>query len=321
MQTLITNSISEAAGCLRNGELVAFPTETVFGLGARFDDEEALKKIFLAKGRPSDNPLILHVSSVEQAKSLCQCVSAEAELLMKHFWPGPLTLVFKKRSSVNNLISAGLDTVALRMPNHAVALSLIQELGLPIAAPSANLSGKPSATKAEHVLHDFNGRIACILEGETVHGIESTVLDCSTEDVFLLRSGSCSVSEIQKLIPNLKINNKQSIEAPRSPGMKYKHYSPNAEVILLKTFSDSSQTFPEIITDAVNSAFIGLDQLLGFSFKKVCICSSPEEYAQNLFSFFRDCDEEKINNIYCQMPTVDGIGLALTERLEKAAGG
>jgi L-threonylcarbamoyladenylate synthase len=227
----------KAGDLLRQGEVVAFPTETVYGLGANALNANAVKKIFLAKGRPHDNPLIVHIAEFEQLKPLVQGISEKAYVLMHRFWPGPLTLIFPKSNLVPNEVTAGLDTVAVRMPRHPVALKLIKEAGVPIAAPSANTSGLPSPTEGAHVLADLNGKIPLILDGgETEVGLESTVVDVTVEPPLILRPGGVTLEEIEDAIGQAAYDpglSKDKNETPRSPGMKYTHYSPKADVFIV----------------------------------------------------------------------------------------
>ena len=199
--------IAEGARYIRKGKLVAFPTETVYGLGANGLDEEAVKNIFIAKGRPQDNPLILHVSKIDEVRPLVKSIPEEAKILMEEFWPGPLTIIFERSSIVPDIITAGLNTVAIRMPNHPVALELIEASGVPIAAPSANTSGKPSPTLAEHVIEDLYGKIDMILDGgPTGVGLESTVLDLTTDVPTILRPGGITLETIRHFIPNAELD-------------------------------------------------------------------------------------------------------------------
>ncbi len=303
VQTLLTESVSEAAAFLLKGELVAFPTETVYGLGAIYSNDSAIQKIYQAKGRPADNPLILHVSKAEQLKQFVGEINLDAKILIEHFWPGPLSIVFKKHSDFD----FALNTIAIRMPAHPVALALINEVG-PVFAPSANLSGKPSSTHYRHVMNDFDGKIPCILKGEVVKGLESTVVDCSGETTKILRLGSLTVEEIQDLLPNIECAESSNPELPLSPGMKYKHYAPAANVHLLS--ASSREFLPQ-------SAFIGFKSPSD-NFATVKLVASVEEYAANLFSFFRECDELGVKNIFCESPPSKGIGRALLERIKKA---
>lgn len=220
---------------LKSGEVVAFPTETVYGLGADATNPDAIKKVFSIKGRPSDNPLIIHISDKKQLGDFAKVISDDAQKLMNTFWPGPLTLIFKKKPEVLDLITAGLDTVALRQPNHPLALRLIEQTG-PLAAPSANSSGKPSPTRAEHVKEDFGETFPVIDSSKTDIGLESTVLDITSEPYTIYRPGAISAKEISNVIGKKVVQNTESSKdtAAKSPGTKYSHYAPQAEVRWLK---------------------------------------------------------------------------------------
>lgn len=232
--------IEEAARILKTGGLVAFPTETVYGLGGNGLDKEAARKIYAAKGRPSDNPLILHVSKMEEVYPLVENVSEKAKLLMESFWPGPLTLILKKSKIVPLESTGGLDTVAIRCPDNALTLELIERAGLPVAGPSANLSGSPSPTEASHVYHDLSGRIEGILDDGAVGiGVESTILDMSTETPTLLRPGAITLEDLTDVLgekpeidPTLLGKKMEDGFIPKAPGMKYRHYAPKAEMVL-----------------------------------------------------------------------------------------
>jgi L-threonylcarbamoyladenylate synthase len=232
-QVLKPSQIGIAAALLRQGECVAFPTETVYGLGANALDEEAIVKIFIAKGRPEDNPLIIHCHNRSQLTDLVTGWSPQAEILMDTFWPGPLTLVLPKKPAVPDIVTGGLATVALRFPSHPVAINLLQAADLPIAAPSANISGRPSPTSAQHVLEDMSGKIAAIVDGgPTGGGVESTVLDCTVFPFRILRPGGITYEELSPLVP-VEMGYEPHSDTPRAPGMKYRHYSPNTRVVLI----------------------------------------------------------------------------------------
>ncbi len=231
-QVLSSKDIERAAQLLKSGQLVAFPTETVYGLGACIFNPEAILSIFKAKGRPSDNPLIAHLSSVEQTEEVAQEIPPSFYRLAEHFMPGPLTVVIKKRSHVPSLVSAGLDSIALRIPSHPVAQALIRCVGEPLVAPSANLSGKPSATQAKHVLEDFDGKIAAIIDGgKTNFGLESTVVSLLGDQPVLLRPGAITREQIEEVLQCSITTASHSGKGPAlSPGMKYRHYAPAAPV-------------------------------------------------------------------------------------------
>lgn len=222
---------------IQSGEIVAFPTETVYGLGADAFNAEAISKVFSLKGRPSDNPLIVHISDKEQLLDFTEDVSDLAKKLISHFWPGPLTLVFKKRDHVLDVVTAGLDTVAIRMPDNKIALELIQKTG-PLVAPSANKSGTPSPTKASHVFSDFGNSVLIIDGGSTQLGLESTVLDISGEKPIILRPGSIGISELESILEIPVSMEKPNIVKPKSPGQKYSHYKPSAEINWLQDSHD-----------------------------------------------------------------------------------
>ncbi len=276
--------LSEAALAIKNGKLVAFPTETVFGLGANAYDDDACKSIYTAKGRPSDNPLIVHVHNMEMAKSLIASYDDRFEKLSKAFWPGPISFVLKKSDKVCKTVSAGLDTVAVRMPSNKIALELIKRAGVPIAAPSANISGRPSPTRSEHVIFDLSGRSDYILCSDDFPiGLESTVVDLSTEDTVILRPGFVSANMIKEktgIIVKSHDSNKK-VSVPKSPGTKYKHYSPNARVYMV----DSSFTKNDIVDFALSkNSSAGKTKFLEYQ--------NDVEMAKNLFADFRQADKD-----------------------------
>ena len=310
MKTLVTDSPTEAARFISAGGIVAFPTETVYGLGANVFDERAIEKIFAAKRRPSDNPLIVHVASPCQISLVASSIPETAQSLIKTFFPGPLTVVLPKRETVSSLASAGLSTIGVRMPKNTIANTFISECDTPIVAPSANLSGKPSPTTWQAVFEDLNGRVDCILKGDATEiGLESTVVDCTEDPPILLRPGAISMEQIQATVPSIQPISGEQQEI-RSPGMRHQHYSPSAAVRLI--YSGDSLAVDE------NSAFIGLhDRPSAFSVKR--ICGSVDEYARDVFEFFRECDRHQIATIYCEAITETGIGAALMDRLLRAS--
>ena len=312
METVLTKSPIEAAEFIKRGGIVAFPTETVYGLGANVFDEKAIEKIFQAKQRPNDNPLIAHVGSVEQIKLLVSEISETAQKFINEFFPAPLTLVLPKSKNVPLIATANLETIGVRMPQHDLALEFLRACEMPLVAPSANLSGLPSPTDWQAVFEDLNGRIDCILKGDAIAiGLESTVLDCTSDIPFVLRPGAVTLQQLQKIEPKTKLHKISQTEAPKSPGLKHRHYSPRAKVVLVQSSSFK-------IEPSKTSAFIGLNEPEG-KFILVKICSSIENYAHEVFSFFRRCDKENIEIIYCGIVEEKGIGLALMDRLKRAS--
>lgn len=314
MKTIVTSSIKRAAEFIKKGDIVGFPTETVYGLGANVFDDNAIKKIYIAKNRPQDNPLIVHISKVEQIEYLVKKINVCAKRIIEKFFPGPITIVLEKNDVISELVSGGLNTIAIRMPSLEITRKFINECGVPIAAPSANLSGSPSPTNWRHVFNDLYGRIPCILKGpECDIGIESTVVDCTKNKPVILRPGIISLEDLKKIFPDVRVYHSVKTSKPKSPGMKYRHYSPNAKVILIDTEDD----FWKYKFDKKNSAFIGFLKIEGLKkFKRV---NDLRDYARNLFDFFRKCDKEKVKIIFCQKVPETGLGLAIMNRLTKAA--
>lgn len=312
ISTFRTTDPTEAAGFIIRGGVVAFPTETVYGLGAAIFDEAAVRKIFEAKGRPSDNPLIAHVGDVGQVELLALELSADAEKLIEHFFPGPLTLVVKKADAVPAIATAGLDTIGIRMPNSKLALAFLRECGTPIVAPSANVSGRPSPTTWQAVLEDLDGKIDCILQGEpTDIGLESTVVDCSVEPPMLLRRGAVSIDELRAVVPSMRELASGEAGAEKSPGLRHKHYSPRAKVAIGRELPAGF---------AGRAAFIGMRKPEDV-FAQTRVVSSAEEYAAALFEFFRECDRGGVELIVCEPVPETGIGAALMDRIRRAAEG
>ncbi|MDP4524677.1 L-threonylcarbamoyladenylate synthase [Bacillus halotolerans] len=332
MDELSTNDpqIAQAAALLRDNEVVAFPTETVYGLGANAKSTDAVKKIYEAKGRPSDNPLIVHIADISQLDGLTGPAPDKAKILMKRFWPGALTLILPcKPGALSPRVTAGLDTVAVRMPDHPLALALIRAAGLPIAAPSANLSGKPSPTKAEHVAHDLDGRIAGMMDGgSTGIGVESTVLSCAGETPVLLRPGGITKEQIEAEIGPILVDKglADQNEKPISPGMKYTHYAPSAPLVISEGSPERIQTLIQeyqqggkrvgVLTTEENADFYSAD------FVKSCGRRDQlETVAAALYDALRSFDEEKVDFIIAESFPDTGVGLAIMNRLMKAAGG
>lgn len=310
MQTRLTKSPSVAAEFVKNGGIVAFPTETVYGLGANVFDERAIKKIFEAKQRPNDNPLIAHVGSIEQIESLVSEINGTAQKFIRAFFPASLTLVLPKANKVPLIATANLETIGVRMPENNLALEFLRLCGVPLVAPSANLSGRPSPTTWQAVFEDLDGRIDCILEGEATEiGLESTVVDCTSNFPLILRAGAVTLEDLRKVIPETRIYRHSENEPPKSPGLKHLHYSPRAKVILVSDFRFQISN---------QSAFIGLSEP-NEKFDSVKICLSVKDYAHSVFDFFRQCDRQGIEKIFCQTVEEKGIGLALMDRLKRAA--
>ncbi|MBD8004451.1 L-threonylcarbamoyladenylate synthase [Bacillus norwichensis] len=320
--------VVEAAQYLKEGEVVAFPTETVYGLGANALSDKAVAKIFKAKGRPADNPLIVHIANVNQLDLLTKEIPETAIKLMNEFWPGPLTLIFKsKPDAVSSLVTAGLKTVAVRMPDHPVALALINAAGVPIAAPSANKSGKPSPTMARHVLADLEGLIAGVVDGgPTGVGLESTVLDCTPEVPIILRPGGLSKEEIERVIGQVDQDPalKHSESSPKSPGMKYRHYAPSAPLFLV----DGDKAWIQELIDQKRSSGVKVGVLApeeSASFYKADAVvvsgrrSDLKSVAHTLYQALRSFDEKNLDLIYAEVYPLQGVGEAVMNRLEKAA--
>ncbi|MEX0747108.1 MAG: L-threonylcarbamoyladenylate synthase [Rhodothermales bacterium] len=311
MKTLVTDSPEEAASFVRSGEIVAFPTETVYGLGGDATSEEVVRKIFAAKMRPSDNPLIVHISTRDQVSDLTESVSRSAERLIDRFFPGPLTVILRKSASVPDAVTAGLDTVGIRMPAHPVGQAFLSACGGPVAAPSANISGRPSPTTSEAVLADLDGRVPCVLRGgRSPVGLESTVVDCSGPEPLVLRAGAVSLEDLREVDPRIRPARDDDEGFARSPGMKYRHYSPRARVVL-------TDRAPEHVP--LHEAFIGLEGPSAMESPFVNVCGSVEEYAHELFHFFRRCDEAGVRVVHCGTVPETGLGMALMDRLRRAA--
>ncbi|WP_153720838.1 L-threonylcarbamoyladenylate synthase [Sporosarcina cascadiensis] len=319
----------QAVDILKSGGLVAFPTETVYGLGAIATDEQAVQQIFEAKGRPADNPLIVHIGNKSDAAKYAAEVPEVAERLMEAFWPGPLTLVMEMKPGViAKTVTAGMYTLAIRMPDHPVALALLQKLQLPVAAPSANRSGKPSPTEAEHVYHDLFGKIPLILDGgATGIGVESTVLDVTVTPPVILRPGGISKEQIEELIGTVHLAAKPEDQTttPRAPGMKYTHYAPEAPLFVIEPDAARLETaLNSIHRQGKRVAVIGPDELhtanADWYFSTGAI-SSHEAMAANLYKAIRQSDATEADVILAVETDLSGIGAAVMNRLEKASDG
>ena len=327
-QKIIEDQISAAADILRQGGLVGIPTETVYGLGANALDAEAVNKIFEAKGRPQDNPLIIHVTGAQWLPRYCADVPPLAYVLARKFWPGPLTMILKRKPIVPDATTAGLDTVGVRCPDHQVTLSIIREAGVPVAAPSANTSGRPSCTTAADVMEDMEGRIPLILDGGNCEvGVESTIVDLTGERPRLLRPGGVTPEELRALLGELDIDRAvlgriSNDAVVRAPGMKYKHYAPSAEVYIISGSSEAAARY-------IRRRFGPGDAVLCFAEELPLYdgCNPTAYGSENdvrtlsagLFAALRDLDRPDIRTIYARCPEGGGVAYAVGNRLKKAA--
>lgn len=326
---LVMCNLKEAADLIKKDEVVAFPTETVYGLGANAYSTEAVQKIFEAKGRPTDNPLIIHIADLNALKEVAEQIPDSAEKLIKAFWPGPLTLVLPKKGPLSPLVTAGLETVGIRMPEHPIALELIRLSGVPLAAPSANRSGKPSPTTGAHVQLDLDGKIAGIVDGgPTGVGVESTVVDCTTSPVTILRPGGITAEQLTEVLGEVQVDPALGDELlpPKSPGVKYTHYAPNAPLYLVESINQLKDRLEEekrkgntvgVLTTAENkAAYKDADA--------VVVCGKRAELAtvaQTIYSALRKFDQTGVDVILSETFPEEGIGKAVMNRLKKAAGG
>lgn len=333
MQTLLLSAdqlqtAAIAAELIQKGELVAIPTETVYGLGANGLDEDAVAKIFLAKGRPQDNPLILHICGAEQMELFCHHIPQSAYDLAKAFWPGPLTIVLPARDVVPRRTTGGLDTVAVRCPDNAVTREIIRLSGVPIAAPSANISGKPSTTTAEHVLHDHNGKIAAIVDGGPCRvGVESTIVDLTEERPRLLRPGGIGPEQLMEVLGDLVIDKAVTAQIDKdavvkAPGMKYRHYAPVEPVVIVSGSREKAAAY-------IHRHFTPGDRVLCFEEElPLYEGCNPLSYGQEsdvntlsagLFAALRELDDPSIHQVYARCPVGGGVAYAVQNRLRKAA--
>ncbi len=325
-----------AADVLRSGGLVAFPTETVYGLGANALDEKAVYGIFNAKGRPSDNPLIVHIADTGDLPRLVREVPETAQRLIDAYWPGPLTLVMKKSDVIPPRITAGLDTVGIRMPSHPVARELIALAKVPVAAPSANISGKPSTTTAAHVIEDLAGKVDVIIDsGSSEVGVESTVLDATVDPPVILRPGGITPEQVSRVAGAVQVDaslfgrNDENF-VPRSPGMKYTHYSPEADVYIVdgpmeKVVEFINRKCAENAAKGIKTGVLASEQTMRQYGPATVICAGdrnrPETVAAGLFDNLRRFDHLGVQVIYVEAFDAKGIGLAVMNRLYRAAGG
>lgn len=328
------DTIKHIAKTIQDGGTVAFPTETVYGLGANALDTKAIQKIFEAKGRPSDNPLIVHIAEITQVETLAKDIPVMAYRCMERFWPGPLTLVLKKRDAVPQMVTGGLDTIAIRIPNHPLALAILKESKVPVAAPSANLSGKPSPTIAQHVIEDLNGRVDVIIRGgEAKVGLESTVLDMTCDPPMMLRPGGVLPEQLVEVCGQISMSPSllrelNPGEVAKSPGMKYKHYAPKAQVIVVcgdpkKQVEKICELRERLEKSGKKVGILATTESLQY-YTSNCInmgsALHPEEMASNLFQRLRKFDELGIEVILSESIEEKGMGLAVMNRLLKASG-
>lgn len=318
-------TIDRAAEILKLGGTVAIPTETVYGLAASAYDENAVSKIFTAKGRPQDNPLIVHIADISMLKDICNDITDKALLCAKAFWPGPFTMVLKRSDNIPKGVSAGLDTVAVRMPSDAVARDVIKTSGLPLAAPSANASGSPSPTNPYHVLNDLDGKIDAVIMGyDSGVGLESTVVSLTTNPPRLLRPGGVTVEQLLEVLPDLVVDpavlsELKKGEKAASPGMKYKHYAPKTETVLVTANTDKFVSFVNTKIDCLAVCFN--EEYDDIKTKKLSYGSMYDtgDLAHNLFSVLREVDSMDAKTVYIHAPEKSGVGLAVYNRLIRAA--
>ena len=319
------NAVKTAAELIRAGEVVGMPTETVYGLAANALNGEAVKKIFLAKGRPQDNPLIVHIADFDQIYDLCPAVPPQAKLLADAFWPGPLTMIVPKGDCIPDEVSCGLDTVGIRLPSHPMARALIRESGVPLAAPSANTSGRPSTTTAAHVMHDMDGKIAAVLDGGACGvGVESTVITLALERPRLLRPGGITLEQLRSVLGERALYEKIGDDVKVSaPGMKYRHYAPKAPVTVVRgNPQDTAKYIAAHIGDS--TGVLCFDEYKNMFPNCIVECFGSKDdlgaQAREVFDRLRAFDDTNVTQIWAQCPSDEGLGLAVANRIKKAAG-
>ncbi|MDB8806038.1 MULTISPECIES: L-threonylcarbamoyladenylate synthase [Romboutsia] len=323
--------LKKQAELLKEGKTVIFPTETVYGLGANALDENAVKKIYEAKGRPSDNPLIVHIYDREEVRDLAKDISNKAEIVMDKFWPGPITIILKKKDIVPNTTSGGLDTVAIRMPSHKIARELIKQSGLPIAAPSANMSGRPSPTKGNHVKEEMDGRVSgIVLGGNCDFGLESTVLDLTGEVPMILRPGSITKEDLEEVLGEVLVDpsllKKEDNKKAKAPGMKYTHYSPDADVYIVSgndkdVINKINQIIRENSENGIKSGVMCVEKNKEvYEGEVISLGNTLEEVGSNLFDVLREMDKRNVDIVYSEAFEMTGVGQAIMNRLLKSAG-
>ena len=333
MQTLLlpangAETAQKAAEFIKNGDLVGIPTETVYGLGANGLDPEAVAKIFIAKGRPNDNPLILHIAEAKDMEQYCHSIPQAAWVLAERFWPGPLTMVLPARECVPKCTTAGLPTVAIRCPDNAITRETIRLAGVPIAAPSANISGKPSTTTAQHVLHDHDGKIAAVVDGGPCRvGVESTIVDLTEARPRLLRPGGITPEQLLAVLGDLVVDKAVTAQIDKdavvkAPGMKYKHYSPQAEVLIVSGSREKAAAY-------IRRHITPKDRVLCFEEELPLYAdcnplsygkeAAVETLSAGLFAALRELDDPNVGKIYARCPVGGGVAYAVQNRLKKAA--
>lgn len=325
-------TINRAASLLASGEVVAFPTETVYGLGADALSDAAIQKIFIAKGRPSDNPLIAHIADLDMLPLLAKSVDSRTQKIIDAFWPGPLTIILKKTDRVPDSLCAGLSTVAVRMPSHPTAVVLIRALGRPIAAPSANRSGRPSPTTAQHVLDDMSGRIPLIVDGgPCAVGVESTVVDMTADTPVILRPGGVTEEALMQYLPDIQVD--EAVLHPlkkgamvRSPGMKHRHYAPDADVIVVSglqaaVIAKCCALYDDAIAQGKTPVILSLHHLMTLHGERSVqsLGMDAQDMAAHLYDALRTLDKAGYDFIIAQAVRADGMGLAVMNRLLRAA--
>ncbi len=321
----VKDNIELCAQLIKNGEVIGIPTETVYGLAGDALNPLSIKKIFSAKGRPQDNPLIVHISNMNMMSNLVTDIPQLAYTLAEKFWPGPLTMIFKKKSVIPFETSGGLDTVGIRMPSHEVALQLIEISGLPLAAPSANLSGLPSPTTAQHVFNDLNGKIPAIIDGGSCDvGVESTVISFEDDGVRILRPGLISKEDLSKyckvFVDKGVVEKIDNDEIVRSPGMKYKHYSPKADIAIVEgTIEEYLEYIKKVYTEGTWCVVFD-DDKEKISYPTLSYGNTSEENARELFDVLRELDSLGAKRAYFRCPEKNGAGLAVYNRLLRSAG-
>ena len=324
--------LREASQIIKEGGIVAFPTETVYGLGANALNEEAVKKIFIAKGRPQDNPLIIHVSDKDISDYVTN-ISDIANKLIEKFWPGPLTIILNKKDIVPNVTSANLESIGIRMPSNDIALKLIELSGTPIAAPSANISGRPSPTEVERCIEDLDGKVDYILGGNRSDvGVESTIIDCTVNPPLVLRPGGITLEMLREIDPRIDMDKaimKKPTEdlRPKAPGMKYRHYAPKAKVHIIKGENEKvlkkmDEMIKNYLKDGKKVGVLSSQNNFSYynSVEVINLGSNLNEVAKNLFEALRSLDDKKVDVILSEAFEEKGVGIAVMNRLNKAAG-